>query len=318
MRIRYVSTFIAFGLMIALGGAYIGSLGVRIGPPANRTNISMQVADVNGLVVDSNVLLRGVPVGKVTNIQSSVSAATVDFYVEGGYRVPIDTDVRLENLSALGETYIGLVPRRDNGPMMYNGMSIATEKVTQPASISELATSVVRLLNQADPGSLRRIVNEADTALPDPNSVLPNLSHTAALFRNTASSMHGRGRDLLDNFDTLLRNAGWVGPLLADMAPGVGQTGYNVAQTLSSARLTLVQGAPGILVDFTKFLDRIQRFLDNNSSDLKLLGEAFLPHLKGVAGALMNFDTGQILSNVLATVPPDGAVTLHVAVPPTR
>lgn len=318
MKIRYVSTFIAFGLMIAIGAAYIGSLGVRIGPPSDRTNISMQVADINGLVVDSNVLLRGVPVGKVTNIQSSVSAATVDFYIDNRYRVPIDTDLRLENLSALGETYIGLVPRRDGGPMMYNGMSIATEKVTQPASISELATSVVRLLNQTDPGSLRRIVNEADTAMPDPNLVLPNLSRTATLFRNTALSMHGRGRDLLDNFDTLLRNASWVGPLLADMAPGVGQTGYNVAQTLSSARLTLVQGAPGILVDFTKFLDRIQRLLDNNSSDLKLLGEAFLPHLKGVAGALMNFDTGQILSNVLATVPPDGAVTLHVAVPPAR
>ena len=308
-------TFLAFGSMIAIAVAYIGSLGVRIAPPSGRANISMQVADANGLVIDSNVLLRGVPIGKVTDIRSSLSSATVDFYIDGRYRVPIDSDVRLENLSALGETYIGLVPRKDNGPMMYDGMRIAMDKVTQPASISELATSVVRLLNQADPEALKRIVNETGTALPDVNTVLPELSRTAVLFRNVVSDMHGRGRDLLDNFQTLLTNAGWVGPLLADMAPGIGQTGYNVGQTISSARLTTVQGAPGILVDFSKFLDRIQRLLDNNSGDLRILGEAMLPHLKGVAGALMNFDSGQILSNVLATVPPDGAVTLHVAVP---
>jgi hypothetical protein len=41
-----------------------------------------------------------------------------------------------------------------------------------------------------------------------------------------------------------------------------------------------------------------------------------LPHLKGIAGALMNFDTGQILSNFMAMVPEDGTVTLHVAIPP--
>jgi phospholipid/cholesterol/gamma-HCH transport system substrate-binding protein len=315
--IRNCLTFIAFGAMIATAVAYVGSLGVRIGPPSDRTTISMQVADVNGLVLDSNVLLRGVPVGKVTGIESSVSGATVDFYIDGRYRVPVDSDVRLENLSALGETYIGLVPRRDGGQTMYSGMHLTTEQVTQPASISELATSVVRLLNQADPVALKRIVNEADTALPDPNTVLPNLSRTAVLFRNMVSDMNGRGRDLLDNFQTLVRNAGWVGPVIADMAPGIGQTGYNVGQTISSARLTTVQGAPGILRDFSKFLDRIQRLLDNNAGDLRIVGEAMLPHLKGVAGALLNFDTGQILSNVLATVPQDGAVTLHVAVPPT-
>jgi phospholipid/cholesterol/gamma-HCH transport system substrate-binding protein len=55
--------------------------------------------------------------------------------------------------------------------------------------------------------------------------------------------------------------------------------------------------------------------LDNNGGDLKELGEAFLPQLKKIAGALLNFDPSQILANILATVPEDGAVTLHVAIP---
>lgn len=315
MRTRDVVTFIAFGLMIAVAVGYIGSLGVRIGPPSHRTNLSMQVADVNSLVVDSNVLLRGVPVGKVTNIRSSLSAATVDFYIDGSYQVPVDSEVRLENLSALGESYIGLVPLSRGGPMLHDGQRIATERVIQPASISELATSVVRVLNQADPSALKRVVNEVDTALPNANSVLPNLSRASMLLRNVAADMHGRGRDLLDNFQTLLQNAGWLGPLLADLTPVLPPVGMYTGNIF--ADLTLFTGIDGHVQIrlINRYLDRIQRFLDANGGDLKVLGEAMLPHLKGIAGSLMNFDTGQILSNLLATVPEDGAVTLHVTIP---
>ncbi len=65
-----------------------------------------------------------------------------------------------------------------------------------------------------------------------------------------------------------------------------------------------------------RYLDRIVRFLDDNGGDLKVLGEAFLPHVKSIAGALMNFDPSQILANFLATLPEDGAITLHVTIPP--
>jgi phospholipid/cholesterol/gamma-HCH transport system substrate-binding protein len=315
MRARDFLTFMAFGMMIALAVGYIGSLGVRIGPPSHSANISMKVADINGLVVGSNVLLRGVEVGKVTNTESSLDGATIGFYIDDRFRVPVNSDVQLENLSALGETYVGLVPRSEGGPMLHDGQRIATERVVQPPSISELATSVVRVLNQADPDALRRIVGEVDAALPDANSVLPNLSRTSRLLRNVAADMHGRGRDLLDNFQTLLCNAGWLGPLLADLTPGIRTVGLASGLTFAGFETAKPLGGPQIHIQFNRYLDRIQKLLDDNGGDLKLLGEAFLPHFKGIAGALMNFDTGQILSHILATVPQDGAITLHVTVP---
>jgi virulence factor Mce-like protein len=316
MRIRDAVTFIAFALMIAGAVAYIASLGVRIGPPPQRTNISMQVADINSLVVDSNVLLRGVPVGKVTNIRSTLSGATVDFYIDGRYAVPVDSEVRLENLSALGESYIGLVPQSHGGPILRDGQRIATDRVMAPASISELTTSVVRVLNQADPDALKRIVSEVDTALPDTDAVLPNLSHTGMLVRNVAADMHGRGRDLLDNFQTLLQNAGWLGPTLADVTPVLPLVGRDTGKIFSDVQIFLAYKANILVPNLNKYLDRIQKFLDDTGGDFKLLGNAMLPYLKGIGGALMNFDTGQILSNLLATMPEDGAVTLHVTIPP--
>jgi phospholipid/cholesterol/gamma-HCH transport system substrate-binding protein len=315
MRVRDLASFVAFGLMIALGISYIGSLGVQVGTPSQRTNISMQVSDVNSLVTGSNVLLRGVPVGKVTNVASSVNGATVDFYIEDQFRVPVDSDVRLENLSALGESYIGLVPRTSDGPMLRNGQRIATESITQPPSISELATSVVRVLNQLEPGALERIVGEADSALPEVNSVLPNLSHASRLLRNTAADMDGRSRELLTNLQTLLGNAGWLGPLLADLTPMVENLNPHVRSIFSITPIYVDTGSPDTLVKFSDYLARIQGLLDNNGGDLKVLGEALRPHLQGIAGALLNFDSGQILANVLENMPDDGAITLHVSIP---
>lgn len=315
MKLRYLVSFLALGAIVVLALNYIASLGVSVRPPSDRTNLSMKVANVNNLVVDSNVLLRGIPVGKVTSISSSVDSATVNFYIDGRFHVPVDSDVRLDNLSALGESYIGLVPRSQGGPLFHDGQTIAAAAVTAPPSISELATTVVRVLNQLDPGHLKRIVAEADTALPDPNTVLPNLSHTSTLLRNIAADMHGRGRAVVDNFQILLRNASFVGPALAGITPYIGVIGHDAQKVWADMVQNIYSGGPEVTLNFKRFLDRIQRLLDNNGGDLKVLGETLRPHFSGIAGALLNFDPSQILSNILASVPEDGTVTLHVAVP---
>jgi virulence factor Mce-like protein len=316
VKIRYAVSFIAFGLIVAYAVYYIGALGVRLGPPVDRVNVAMQVPDINGLVVDSNVLLRGVPVGKVTGIDTTMQNATVRFYIDKQYPIPVDSDVRLENLSALGESYIGLVPRTSDGPTFHDGQQVATKNVTQPASISELATSVVRVLNQMDPGQLNRLVNETDQALPQPNEVLPNLTRASTLLRDTVNSMQGRGSQMLANFQTLLQNAGFVGPILSEISPGLLATGTPLNKLFWAAYHVVTDtGAPESIKNFGRLLARVQNFLDTRGPDIKVYAQALMPNIQGIGAALMNFDTGQILSNMLDAVPEDGTITLHVTTP---
>lgn len=313
---RHAISFAAFGLIVACAVYYIASLGVRVGPPDDRVNVSMRVPDVNGLVVDSNVLLRGVPVGKVTGIDASVQSATIHFYIDKQYPIPVDSAVKLENLSALGESYIGLMPRSSQGPMYYDGQKVLTEDIEQPASISELATSVVRVLDQLDPSQLNRLVQEADRAFPSPATVLPNLTRASTLLRNTVKSMHGRGSEVLANFQTLLQNAGFVGPILAVLAPLLQDLGSSLGGLFHGLfRAASFVGAPESLRNIGRLLARIQAFLDNRAPDLKVFAEALMPNIKAMAAAAMNFDTGQILSNMLDAVPEDGTITLRVTTP---
>lgn len=311
-----IATFVAFVAVIVTFVWYIASLGIRISPPDDRTNLSIDVADINNIVVDANVLLRGVRVGKVTSIDGTTATASIHFYVDGEYKIPVDTNVRLENLSALGESYIELEPLSSGGPLLRNGQRIATESVKQIPSISQLGSSVVRVLNQLDPQQLNRVVKEADAGLPDPRAVLPNLARASLLLHNAVADFNGQGQEMLGNFQTLLTNAGFVGPNLAQAAPPLRAFGpiFNAVWNDGYNQIVLGLGS-GDILKVSSFVHRIQKFLDDRGVDLRVLGEATSANVKLMAAAIRNLDSSQILANLMATVPQDGAIDLHVAIP---
>ncbi|GFG72013.1 MlaD family protein [Mycolicibacter senuensis] len=316
MRIaKNIASVTLFALLIAIGSAYIASFDLHTRAPDNRTNLSMEVPDVKGLVVGSSVLLRGASVGKVTGVSSSTTNATIDFYVEADHQIPIDSDVRLDNLSALGEAYVGFLPRTAQGPMLTDGQRISTESIIVPPSISQLATTVVRMLNQMDPDQLKRILDESDAALPEPTQVLPNLSRASLLNRNMVVGMDGTGKEVLGNFQTLLQNADWVGPHLSQLTPHLWDFSPTISDLWVGTMNTVVWNNPENMVLFGNFLDRIQVFLDTRAPDLQVITRTLIPQFQGISGALMNFDTGQILSNVLSGIPEEGAIKLHVTIP---
>ncbi len=318
MKLPNLLSAAGLAAIVVFAVAQLGALGVRTGPPEQRATISMNVPNINGLVVGSGVLLRGVPVGKVTAIEPTAAAATVHFYIDAAHRVPADSMVRLDNLSALGETYVGLFPVRADGPMLADGDRIAAEAIAVTPTISDLAVSVGRLLGQADPDRLSALVAEADVALPDPEAVLPNLARAATLLRAEATGADGRGRELLRNAQTLLRDAGFAGPALASLAPDIDAAGANLAGVFAGAMNLVLAGSPEALERFRDYLSRIQRFLDSRSPDVKVLAETLLPNVRAIGSALGGFDTGRMLDNMLRGIPPDGAIDLRVNVLPPR
>ncbi|GAB1811950.1 MlaD family protein [Mycobacterium sp. MUNTM1] len=316
--VRVTAVFGAFAVMIAAFLTYVAHLGVRVAPPAGRTNLAMDVADVNSLVVGSNVLLRGVPVGKVDRIETSISHATIHFFIDNKFKVPQNSVIRLENLSALGESYLELEPKTSGGPAFKNGQRVSSDLIAAPRSISDLGASVVRTLNQLDPGRLHNVVNQADAALPDPYTVLPNLERAGKVLHNTTTGLNGRGRQAVENLQSLLENAGFVGSMLSEPAPALKIMGGKLLPGTweVGADNVLHSSMPQSVYVFGKFMQRIQQFLDDRGTDLRVLTEPLMPNVQAIASALGNIDSSQILTNLLAAVPPDGAIELHVTLPP--
>jgi hypothetical protein len=311
-----MASFVAFFAMVASFILFVASLGIRLAPPEDRAKLSMEVSGINNLEIDSNVLFRGVPVGKVIGFNTTISNATIDFYIDNKYKIPADSVVRLENLSALGESFIELEPRSSDGPFFQDGQRIASEDIIQPGSISELGVSVVRMLNQLDPGQLKRVIAEADAGLPDPYSVLPNLQRAGTLLHNTTRDLNGRGREVLDNSQSLLENAGFVGPALADATPAVQALGPELHVEWNNAMsVPLRLPAPGSVYILGKLVQRIQKLLDDRAPDIRVLTEPLTANVQAISAALATIDPSRVLTNLLAAVPEDGAINLHVTIP---
>lgn len=316
MNMKTISSFVAFLTMVGSFVGYVASLGLRMGPPADRTELSMDVSGINNLEIDSNVLLRGVPIGKVTGFDTTVSSATIHFYIDSQYKIPTDSVVKLENLSALGESFIELEPRSSGGPVLESGQRIATESVIQPGSISELGVSVVRMLNQLDPSQLKRVIGEADTALPDPYSVLPNLQRASTLLHNTTRDLNGKGKEVLENSQSLLENADFVGPALADATPAVRALGPELqVEWRNAMAVPLRLPAPGSVYILGKLVQRIQKLLDDRAPDIRVLTEPLTANVKAIAASLTTIDPSRVLANLLAAVPEDGVINVHVTNP---
>jgi hypothetical protein len=120
---------------------------------------------------------------------------------------------------------------------------------------------------------------------------------------------------LLDNFQVLLRNASFVGPALAASEPSVRDLGPAFHTSWDHVMLDAMYAGAADVFQLSKLITRIQKLLDDRGADLRVLGEATSENLKLIANGLKNFDSSQILTNMLATVPEDGAIDLHVPIP---
>ena len=75
--------------------------------------------------------------------------------------------------------------------------------------------------------------------------------------------------------------------MLADVTPVLSPIGGHVNNLVGAVRVFIDFGFPPAVWNLNRYLDRIQKLLDDNGADLKVLGEAVLPKLKGIAGSLM-------------------------------
>ena len=143
----------------------------------------------------------------------------------------------------------------------------------------------------------------------------PNLANASVLLRNMTRDLKGQGKEMLANLQVLLQNASFVGPAIAESSDPVRQMGPPIHMIWNSSAELMLLNRAGDVMTFSALLQRIQKLLDDRGPDLRILGEATSANVKLIAAALRNFDSSQILANLLGTVPEDGVIQLHMSVP---
>lgn len=131
---------------IVTGGGLFGS----------SYRVTVDLANAGGLHNRSDVTYRGQYIGTVTDVHLTASGVVADLSLNSSIKVPIDSEVVVADLSAVGEQYLDFRPRTAAGPFLRDGSVIAQAVIT-PLPAWQVFANVQRLLGQIDPHDLASI-----------------------------------------------------------------------------------------------------------------------------------------------------------------
>ena len=148
---------------MALAATQYAQLPQRAG--IGRYDVSLQLHDGGGLYTNADVSYRGVTIGKVTGLSSTDTGARATLSLKSATKVPADLDAAVRSMSAVGEQYVDLVPRRAGAPYLSDGAVIAADRTSTPADVGEILDRIESSLQAIGPGNLHTVLDESFTAV---------------------------------------------------------------------------------------------------------------------------------------------------------
>ncbi len=317
------STFfslLTFALVLVLGTAYIALSVLHWRPLADYRTVTMKLDNANQLLPDSSVLLRGIKVGNVETIDRQNGKVVVKFRYDGQYKIPSNTGVRIEQLSAVGEPYIDFRPESLTGPYLADGATIDTAKVKQPLSLPETFKLVSRLTSSINSTDLGGITETLADATSNTQASLPNLSEAGNLLAQTLKERMPNIRRMMENTQNYQSDMAWLSGAISEFGPATRTFVVKDVEVLKALD-TLMKGIDGPnklnnIVNPTLF--KIAPNTSKLLSNLGAINAPLVPVVQALTDVLPQIDMAALLSQALNTVGSDGAANLTVVIPPKK
>ncbi|WP_405178388.1 MCE family protein [Nocardia sp. NBC_01377] len=182
--VRY--QLIAFALIAVLGVVYVGARYVRLDEMFGfgLYRVKVEATQTGGVYKGAEVTYRGVPVGRVGDLQLSSDGVVLTLDLEtSGPRIPVSAKAVVANRSAIGEQYVDLQPDSDSGPYLKNDSVIVG--ASTPISVEELIGSVDHFTSSVDLAALHTTVTELGKALNGKGDDLKVLLESLNTFTET-------------------------------------------------------------------------------------------------------------------------------------
>ncbi len=125
---------------LVVGGAYL----LRPGSPP-PTRLSAQFDNAIGLYVGNDVSVLGMPVGRVTSIDSRGDHVLVGIELTAGTKVPADVTAVTVGTSILTDRHIELTPPYTGGAMLPDGAVLDAESTRTPVEFDRVLKMVDKL-----------------------------------------------------------------------------------------------------------------------------------------------------------------------------
>jgi virulence factor Mce-like protein len=209
-KVQLVLFVLVSVLAIAYGATTLLNVGAVLKPPYL---VEAQFASPGGIYPRADVDLLGTRVGTVKEIKPGPgSGTTVVLAIDSDVKIPADLTATIGSKSAIGESYVALTPRSDDGPDLSEGDTIPLKRTVSPPDFAELIAGLSSLAGSVPTKDVATVLDELSVAF---DGVAPSLgrlldsSHTVteASLANVEALT-----SLIDSAATVLDTQVEVGP----------------------------------------------------------------------------------------------------------
>jgi phospholipid/cholesterol/gamma-HCH transport system substrate-binding protein len=267
---------IAFVILSAVGMVYVGAsyLGIVDQVLGRGYTVHVLLPQSGGVFEGSEVAYRGVKIGKVSKMTVNGEGLRVDAELYEDARVPRNSPVVVNNLSAVGEQYLSFEPVSKAGPMLRDGDTVRGTEDSLPLGEDVLMEDLSRFVSSISGTELNTVVSELGAMFSDNATPLRSLIDSSQAFIEAA-------RDNEQPTIDLLRSSGRVLQTQADSSANIRAFSRDLA--LLTGTLASSDG------DIRKILDQAGPTADEVARlvrDLRRLLPSFLTHLVNVSEVL--------------------------------
>jgi phospholipid/cholesterol/gamma-HCH transport system substrate-binding protein len=230
---------LAVGLVIVAGIDYVGFPQRYLG---QAYVVEVNLPQSGGIFPNAEVTIRGVPVGRVQSLQLTPDGVQASLRIDKGVRIPQATLVRIEDLSAVGEQYVNLLPQRAGGPFLAAGDALPVTAASTPLDFTTLLVDLNRLATSIGTDQLHTVVAELGTAFGNSGPDLARiLVHARSLVDALAKAQPSTDR-LLGASGSVLGTQADLSGQLRRLSVGLDRLSESVAEVDPSLRQILEQG----------------------------------------------------------------------------
>lgn len=279
---------VKFGVFVVVCLLFLGWLAFTIGnidldDPLGRDSYTLTATfdDVTGLLVDDNVKVAGVVVGKVTNIETESGRAVVTFRVDDEHAdIPKDSAAAIRWRNLIGQRYLYLYPG-DLDVALQDGA-----RITETASVIDLGELFNRLgpiVGSIDPAQVNDFLQTVTDALDGREDAVGEALDDLAVLTTGLASRDDAIQRLITNLDTVAdtvnRRDAQIEIMLENLVVLAETFGDNTA-TLDAA-----------LTELASFGTELDSLLDGNSTEIDRLLGNLAAVTDTVEGKLPELDT---------------------------
>jgi len=173
---------------------------------AGRTNVTAYFDNSNGIYPGDNVVVLGVPVGKIDKIEPEPDRVKVSFWYRDKYRVPADVKAVILSPSLVTVRALQLTPAYSGGPSMRDRAVIPRERTAVPVEWDDFRQQLERLtqtLQPTAPGGVSTLGAFINTAADNLRGQGPDIRSTIIKLSQAISALGDHSGDLFKTFKNL-------------------------------------------------------------------------------------------------------------------